>query len=110
MKKNLALIIAPIKNALIVLSIMLFVFSACKKDRPVDKETKYRELAWNYLSANAKTTVITPLQNAVITYETRDGVNVAAAMFNTTQDALLGPIFVYISIKDNKVLGIGARY
>lgn len=30
-------------------------------------------------------------------------------MFNTTQDALLGPIFVYISIKENKVVGIGAR-
>ncbi|WP_316787164.1 hypothetical protein [Pedobacter frigiditerrae] len=110
MKKNLALIIAPVKDVLIVLSIILFVFSGCKKDRPIDKETRYREIAWNYLSANAKTTVITPLQNAVITFETRDGVDVAAVMFNTTQDALLGPIFVYISIKDNKVLGIGARF
>ncbi len=110
MKKSLTILLAPVKNVLIVLSVLLCVFSACKKDRPMDKETHYRELAWNYLGANAKTTVITPQKNAVITYETRDGVNVAAVMFNTTQDALLGPIFVYISIKDNKVLGIGARY
>ncbi|RZL26444.1 MAG: hypothetical protein EOO96_22595 [Pedobacter sp.] len=110
MKNNLSLVKAQVKGVVILLTVVLFTFSACKKDRPADKETKYREIAWNYLSANAKTTVITPQQNAVITYETRDGIDVAAVMFNTTQDALLGPIFVYISIKDNKVLGIGARF
>ncbi len=110
MKKNLALIIAPVKNAVVVLSIILFVFSACKKDRPVDKETKYREMAWAYLNDNAKKTVIAPWVNAVITYEKKDDKDVVAVMFNTTQDALLGPIFVYISIKENNILGIGARF
>lgn len=110
MKNYLSFVNAYSKCIVVLLTIILFVFPACKKDRPVDKETKYRELAWNHLSANAKTTIITPLQNAAITYEKRDGVDVAAVMFNTTQDALLGPIFVYISIKDNNVLGIGARY
>lgn len=109
MKSQSLLLKFPIR-LLIILGLFVTLVSACKKEDAKISDATYREIAWNYLDATSKATVTTQWQNAPVTYENRDNKDVAAIMFNTTQDALLGPIFVYIDIKDQKVLGIGARF
>ncbi|MFA6278068.1 MAG: hypothetical protein WC622_15045 [Pedobacter sp.] len=109
MKSQSLLLKFPIK-LLIAIILCIATLSACKKEDARISDATYREIAWNYLDPSSKTTVTTQWQKASVTYEKRDNKDMVTVMFNTTQDALLGPIFVYIDSKNQKVVGIGARF
>ncbi|MFD0939486.1 hypothetical protein [Pedobacter boryungensis] len=109
MKSQTLLLKFPIK-IFIISELFITIVSACKKDNVKTNDAIYREIAWNYLDTNSKSTIITPYRTAVVGRETYDNQEVVSVRFNTTQDTLLGPIIVYINIKSKKVLGIGSRF
>ena len=99
-------------------AIILSVISlgACKKEGVTSTEYDYRRIAWNYLDASSKATVISDWRKAPITYSqgvpfapTYKDEQIAAVRFNTSNDAILGPIVVFIAVESKKVVGVGLR-
>lgn len=93
-----------------VLSLFLLSLSACKKEKLEMTDRDYRSLAWNYLNADQKATVNTNWELAPVAKPSIENPEAVSVTFGTTQDALLGPIIVYISMKTNTVTGIGGRF
>ncbi|WP_379089165.1 hypothetical protein [Pedobacter sp. UC225_65] len=93
-----------------VLSLFLMSLTACKKEKLEMTDRDYRSLAWNYLTAAQKATVNTNWELAPIAKPSVEDPKSVSVTFGTTEDAQLGPIIVYIWIKDNTVKGIGPRF
>lgn len=98
------------KRFLFLVMILLIPFiQGCKKDNETDPDMQIREIAWNYLDAQAKATVNVDWEIAPVTKTTYNGSSAYAVAFNTTEDALLGPIIVYIDTTSKVVLGEALR-
>jgi len=93
---------------ILILAITTFI-SGCKKDNNTDSNTQIREIAWSSLSEQDKSTVIIDWQKASVTETTYQEKSTYAVIFNTSDDALLGPIIVYIDKTSLIVLGRGLR-
>ena len=95
-----------------VLAIAVFVMFllSCKKKDIESEDLQYRKIAWDYIDKSQQATVITKWENAKLEKPSKDMPENVAVYFNTTQDAFLGPIIVYISIKSKKVSSLGARF
>ena len=93
-----------------VLSLFLLSLTACKKEKLEMTDRDYRSLAWNYLSATEKATVNTNWEDAPVAKPSTTNPEAVSITFGTNQDALLGPIVVYVSLKTNTVIGIGPRF
>jgi hypothetical protein len=97
------------KKLYIILIAFIPFISKCKKDSNSDPNTQIREIAWNSLSTQEKSTVIIDWKQAKVEQSTY-GLNSAyAVVFNTKDDALLGPITVYIDLSTKVVLGQALR-
>lgn len=95
---------------LIILIIVLIPFiSSCEKEKETDLNLQVKKIAWNYLSEQAKSTVIIDWKQAPVTESTYNQKNVYAVSFNTSDDELLGPIIVYVETSTKVVLGQALR-
>ena len=95
---------------LIILILALTPFiSSCKKDNDTDLNTQIREIAWNSLSEQDKSTVIIDWKESSVAETTYQEKSSYAVSFNTSDDALLGPIIVYIEKSSLVILGRGLR-
>lgn len=95
---------------LIVLLIALIPFiSSCKKDNSPDPNYSIREIAWNSLTAQQKSTVRVDWKQSPVVQTTYNAKSAYSVRFNTTDDALLGPIVVYIDSTTKVVLGQALR-
>ncbi len=103
-----------------LLVLCLPMLQCCKKDNETDKYMIYREIVWNYLSEQDKATVSIDWENAEVIETVYAGwpqakgeelypVPAFAVIFKTSNDALLGPITIYINPETNSVLGVGLR-
>ena len=97
------------KNLVIFIIALIPFISGCKKDSETDPNMQIREIAWNYLSDQAKSTVNVDWKKAPVTESSFNGIKAFAVTFNTTEDALLGPITVYVSISSRVALGQDMR-
>ena len=97
------------KNLVIIIIALIPFISGCKKDSETDPNMQIREIAWNYLSDQAKSTVNVYWKKAPVTESSFNGIKAFAVTFNTTEDALLGPITVYVSISSRVALGQDMR-
>ncbi len=97
------------KNLLIIIVVLIAFMSGCKKEDETDPNLQIREIAWNYLSDQEKATVNVDWQQAPVTESSFNCVNAYAVTFNTSMDALLGPITVYVSTSKKVVLGQNLR-
>ncbi len=97
------------KNLVILIIALIPFISGCKKDSETDPNMQIREIAWNYLSDQAKSTVNVDWKKAPVTESSFNGIKAFAVTFNTTEDALLGPITVYVSISSRVALGQDMR-
>lgn len=95
------------KLIILILALIPFI-SNCKKE--TDSNSQVREIAWNSLSQQEKSTVIVDWKQAPVTESTYNEKIVYAVRFNTSDDALLGPITVYVDISTKVVLGQVLRY
>lgn len=95
------------------LVILLFVLTpfmiACDKTDKTDPLYLAREAAWNSLDNTSQATVTVKWRNAKVLEETYQDKKAYAVRFNTKDDALLGPIIVYVDKTSFKVLGQGLR-
>jgi len=103
-------------NLFFTIILSVICLGACKKDGLTATEHDYRVIAWDYLDASSKATVISDWRKAPITYtqgvpfsQTYKDEQVAAVRFNTSNDAILGPIVVFIAVQSKKVVGVGLR-
>jgi len=96
------------KLIILILAFIPFI-SNCKKEKETDSNSQVREIAWNSLSQQAKSTVIVDWKQALVTESTYNEKSVYAVRFNTSDDALLGPITVYVDISTKVVLGQALR-
>lgn len=91
-----------------MLALVPFI-SNCKKDTEPDINIQVREIAWNSLSVQEKKNVNTDWKLAPVKESTYNGKSAYAVRFNTEDDALLGPIIVYVDTSTNVVLGQDLR-
>ena len=94
------------KLIILILALIPFI-SSCKKE--TDLNLQIREIAWNSLNEQSKSTVIIDWKQAPVTESTYNQKSVYAVCFNTSDDALLGPITVYVDISSKVVLGQALR-
>lgn len=73
-------------------------------------ERLYRTIAWNALDERERATVLGGLTAAKVSTAQWQGKNVVAVKFNTRDDALLGPIVVYIDPQTHGVVGRAVRF
>lgn len=93
-----------------VLSLFLLSLSTCKKDKQETTDQEYRTIAWNYVDATTKATVNTRWEDAPVARPSIGNPEAVSVTFGTNQDALLGPIVVYVSIKTKTAISIGPRF
>jgi hypothetical protein len=100
-------------KSLIILVIALIPFiSGCKKENekdPMLSDIQIREIAWNSLSIYDKSTVIVDWHQVPVTKSIFNGIRAYAVTFNTSMDALLGPITVHVSTSTKVVIGQDMR-
>ena len=97
------------KLIILILALIPFI-SSCKKESEAYSELQIREIAWNSLSEQQKLTVNVDWKQAPVSESTFYQKRVFAVRFNTTDDALLGPIVVYIDSSTKVVLGYATRF
>jgi hypothetical protein len=97
------------KKLIIFTFALLTLILSCQKDNDTDP-MQIREIAWNSLSDQEKLTVTIDWKQAIVSESTFNGKNAYAVRFNTSMDALVGPIVVYIDSSSKVVLGRNARY
>lgn len=97
------------KRLIIFILVLIPFISSCKKDNDTDSFTQIREIAWNSLNKQDKSTVIIEWGEAPVTETTYQEKSSYAVRFNTSKDALLGPIIVYIEKGSLVFLGQGLR-
>jgi len=85
------------------------ILSGCKKENQEDPDMQIREIAWNYLNDDLKSTVNVDWKKAPVTETTFNGVSAYSVTFNTSLDHLLGPITVYVSASEKVALGQDLR-
>jgi len=89
--------------------VLVPLFLGCDKGEEPELYGQIREIAWNYLDDREKSTVITEWSGALVGEGTFQGKVSYAVYFNTTDDALLGPIVVYVDKSSLTVIGQGLR-
>lgn len=95
--------------------ILLFFFAVfmfvgntgCEKDDSVFMQVK--EKAWNSLTTREQSTVSISWRDANVKEESYNDENVYSVTFSTKDDALLGPIIVYVNKSSLAVVGKGLR-
>ena len=97
------------KKLIILILALITIFSNCKKENEAIPELQIREIAWNSLSEQEKLTVIVDWKQAPVSESTYNQKSAYAVRFNTTYDALLGPITVYVDVSTKVVLGQALR-
>lgn len=68
-----------------------------------------RAAAWEYISAEERATVIGDWKEAPVLHVTYGGKKASKVRFATTEDALVGPIVIYVDESDCTVLGQDLR-
>jgi hypothetical protein len=99
------------KNLILFCIALIPFISGCKKESKTDTDLttmQIREVAWNYLDSHQKSTVNVDWKQAPVTESSFNGVKAYLVTFNTTEDALLGPIMVYVDMS-GKALGQAMR-
>jgi len=97
------------KRVIILILALIPIISGCKKENATDSDLQIREIAWNSIDAQAQSTVIVEWKQAVVSESTYNQKSVYAVRFNTSDDALLGPIIVYVDTSTKVVLGQALR-
>lgn len=90
------------------LAFIPFILS-CEKSNATDSNIQIREIAWSYLSEQEKSTVIVDWKKAPVAETMYQEKSSYAVSFNTSEDALLGPIIVYVEKASLVILGQGLR-
>lgn len=97
------------KKLIVIFLVLQGLMISCRKEHNADPTMQIREVAWNSLSPQEKATVTTNWQAAPVTESVYNEKSAYAVRFNTTDDALLGPIMVYVDKTTKLVLGQGLR-
>lgn len=96
------------KKFIPILIIVLFAFQ-CKKDEPKSREDIAREHAWEILSDQQKSTVISNWETVPVMVTIYDGKKAYKISYRTNQDDLLGPIIIYLDYYKYTYLGMDPR-
>jgi hypothetical protein len=97
------------KSLMIVLVALIPFLSGCHEKDNSGSTEQVKSIAWNSLSTQEKSTVTINWNDAPVAKTTYNSKSAYAVMFNTKDDALLGPIIVYIDYSTMVVLGKGLR-
>ena len=97
------------KKLIILFVALIPLVSGCKKDQTPGTLSEIREIAWNSLSTAEQSTVTGDWKQAEVTETTYNEKSAYAVAFHTSDDALLGPITVYVDQSTKLVLGYDLR-
>lgn len=67
-------------------------------------DMEYRTIAWNYITEQERATVVGDWRAARVQTRQWNGKTAVSVTFNTTEDALLGPIVVIIDPQTKKIV------
>lgn len=98
----------PIFLAALVLTFLSFLTTSCEKDNDLSKADllKFKEIAWNSLSASQQEFVTVDWQDAnakVIKNPDNEAEDIVLVSFRTTVSDLTGPLNVFIHIKTEEI-------
>ncbi len=96
-----------------IIFLILFIIPflvGCEKENSQDFQMLHiREVAWNSLSSQQKVSVISDWNKAIVSETRYEEKTAYSVTFHTKDDALLGPLIVYVDAKTFVVLGYGLR-
>ena len=95
------------KRFIILLLAIIPLLNSCKKEEASNNQ--YQEIAWNSLSAYEKSTVIGKWQDATTIETTFNNKKAILVTFQTTNNALLGPITITIDAESKIIVDKGIR-
>jgi len=93
-------------------AILLVIFPlvlSCEKTPETDANIQYRFAAWTYLTDQEKSTVIADWKQASVYEFVLVQKRTFAVTFHTKNDALLGPITIYVDAATKVVVGESMR-
>ncbi len=95
--------------SMLLLTLSISVQS-CEHDL-IDAKTasRFRSIAWAFLSPQQKDTVIGDWKTAKVRAETYREQVIWSVAFNTSHDPTLGPIIVFIEPRTKEVIGVAPR-
>jgi len=96
----------------IVFTILFIIpfLAGCEKEDSQDLQLLHiREVAWNSLSSQQRASVISDWNKALVSETRYEEKTAYSVTFHTKDDALLGPIIVYVDATTYVVLGYGLR-
>mgnify|MGYP007111628339 CR=1 FL=1 len=97
------------KTLIILVVVLLSLVPCCKDENDTDYKVQIREIAWASLEDQEKSTVIADWKQAPVAETTYMDKSVYSVTFNTSDDALLGPIIIYVDENTHAVLGQALR-
>jgi hypothetical protein len=97
------------KAKLILFALVISFYSCTKGDMAATSVASCQEIAWVSLSDQEKLTITTEWRNARVEKTTYKNKKVYSVLFNTVDDALLGPIVIFVDRNSNRILGQGFR-
>jgi hypothetical protein len=97
---------------LITVAVFVAIVFGCNQQSMLDAndDNAYREIAWEWLTEPQRATVIGDRDAAIVRDDQWQGQNVVSVTFSTTDDALLGPLVVFIDPQTKKVVGAAPRF
>jgi hypothetical protein len=93
----------------IFLLVLFPLISSCKKEPETDAYIQYKFAAWTYLTDAEKSSVIVDWKQASVNEIIFEEKKTFAVSFHTKDDALLGPITVYVDAATKVVVGESLR-
>lgn len=97
------------KKMIILFFAIIPFLTNCSKDDETDITGQAREIAWDSLSQQEKATVIIDWRTAPVAETDYNNKSAYAVNLHTSDEALLGPITVYIDKNSLAVLGQATR-
>jgi len=97
------------KKFIILCLLSTIFFFSCEKNEDSDQLMDIRYIAWQYLSDQSKSTVTINWMNAPVTETEYIGLDAYAVSFKTSEDAVLGPLIIYIDKYSKIVIGTTKR-
>lgn len=89
-----------------IISLFLVIGLACNDDDTPDDLMRAREAAWNALGEEVKSTVTTEWRHANVRVEEENYL----VIFNTTDEAALGPVGVFVNKSTFEIEGYAPRF
>lgn len=96
-------------KTILLFATMIGITVSCGSEDSMTDEDEYRRIAWEYIDGDLDTTIIGGIHTGRVKSDSFYNLPSVSVTWNTTVDALLGPLTVHINPLTQQVMGINLR-